>query len=71
MCYLVAVVLFGVVRGSHHDTSAQTQVGNSERLQERKMSLFQSTMRSYYMYNIQHVNSDNNVNNQQTKINIH
>lgn len=31
--YLVAIVLFGVVRGRHHDTSTQTQVGNCERLQ--------------------------------------
>lgn len=31
--YLVAIVLFGVVRGCHHDTSTQTQVGNCERLQ--------------------------------------
>lgn len=30
--YLVAIVLFGVVRGRHHDTSTETQVGNCERL---------------------------------------
>ena len=39
MCYLVPVVLFGVVRGGHHDTSTQTQVGNCERLQEEGYTL--------------------------------
>lgn len=39
MCYLVPIVLFGIVRGSHHDTSRQTQVGNCERLQEEGYTL--------------------------------
>lgn len=34
-CYLVAVVLLGVVRGSDHDSSTQSQVRNCERLQGR------------------------------------
>lgn len=30
--YLIAVVLFGVVGGGHHDASTETQVRNRERL---------------------------------------
>lgn len=36
--YLVAIVLFGVVGGRHHDPTTQTQVRHCERLQREEAS---------------------------------
>lgn len=34
--HLITIVLFGVMGGSHHDTSTETQVRNGEWLQTKR-----------------------------------
>lgn len=34
--HLITIVLFGVMGGSHHDTSTETQVRNGEWLQRKR-----------------------------------